>query len=129
MSLINIKNLVPKTGTLIIKHPVTGETEFSLDSGEKVQLILHIVGRNSQEWLDFMKKINEKGGLDKGELFSRISDNAKSFISNQIVGWDDTGALKEPYSKENAEKLINDPKNSWLMEQIQEFLLDEANFF
>ena len=61
MSLINIKSLQPKVGKLIIKHPVTGETEFELENGEKVQLILHVVGRNSQQWVDFMKKINESG--------------------------------------------------------------------
>jgi hypothetical protein len=129
MSLINISSLQPKQGKLIIKHPVTGETFFQLPDGEKVQLILYIVGRNSPQWLEFMKKINAKGGLEQGELFSRISENAKSFVANQIVGWEDNGALKEPYSPEKAEELINDPHNNWMMEQIQTFLIDETNFF
>lgn len=129
MSLIAIKSLQPKSANIIIKHPVTNETEFELESGEKVQLILHIVGRNSSQWLDFMKAMTDKGGLSQGELFSRISDNAKAFVANQIIGWEDNGALKEPYSKEAAEKLINDPENNWLMEQVQEFLINESNFF
>lgn len=129
MSLINIKSLQPKSANLIIKHPITGDTEFELDSGEKVQLVLKVVGRNSQQWLDFMKAMTDKGGLSQGELFSRISDNAKSFVANQIIGWHNNGALKEPYSKEAAEKLINDPENNWLMEQVQEFLINESNFF
>lgn len=94
MSLINISSLQPKIGELIIKHPVTGETEFEIPNGEKVQFILHIVGRNSPQWLDFMTKIQAKGGLEKGELFSRISENAKEFVANQIVGWVDNRSTK-----------------------------------
>lgn len=129
MSLINITSLQPKQGKLIVKHPITGDQYFDLPDGEKVQFILYIVGRNSPQWLEFMKKINEKGGLTQGELFSRISDSAKEFVANQIVGWEDNGALKVPYSPEKASELINDPHNNWLMEQIQAFLVDETNFF
>ena len=68
-------------------------------------------------------------GLSQGELFSRISDSAKEFVANQIVGWVDNGALKEPYSPEKSLQLISDPANNWIMEQVQQFLIDETNFF
>jgi len=129
MSIINIESLQPKKGKLIIKHPITGNDLFKLSNGEEVQFILYVVGRNSPEWLDFMKKINAKGGLEQGELFSRISDNAKEFLANQIVGWEDNGALKEKYSPEKALELVSDPHNNWIIEQIQSFLIDETNFF
>lgn len=127
MSLINIESLVPKSKLVIIKHPVTGETEFDTLDGKRVQLEIEIVGRNSSQWLDFMKGFQSTGNRD--ELFSRINDQSREFIASLIVGWTDNGALKEPYSDDKAIELVSNPENTWLLEQLQEALIDETNFF
>ena len=68
-------------------------------------------------------------GASKEELFSRISDEAHEFVASLITGWKDNGAIDEVYSQEAALSLISNPENIWLLEQLQAFLLDEANFF
>lgn len=129
MTKILIPSLVPQVAKIKIKHPLTGETEFELADGTNVELEIHVVGRNSKQWLDFMKELKVKGGDDRDELFSRISDSARQFVSRLIVGWTDNGALNESYSVEAAEELLMDPSNTWIMEQLQEAILTESNFF
>jgi hypothetical protein len=131
MSIINIKQLKPQIFKLKIKHPVTGETEFSLSDNdkEKVSLEIHIVGRNSKQWLDFMKTLKLSSNDTKEEIFSRVTETAREFVSSLIVGWTNNGALSEEYSAEAALKLISDGDNVWILEQIQEAIINDANFF
>lgn len=143
MANIQINTLKPQIGKLKIKHPTqfneeiteSGEkiqvpiTEFDLPDGSKGPLELHIVGRNSKQWLDFMRKIKASGAQEKQELFSKITEEAHEFVASLIVGWLDNGAIDEPYSKEAAVDLISNPANIWILEQIQVYILDETNFF
>lgn len=129
MANITIETLKPKIGTIQIKHPVTGVKEFDLPDGSKGPLEIQMVGRNSTQWLDFMKKIANINKEGKVELFSKISEESHEFVASLIVGWTNNGAIDEPYSAEAAISLITNPLNIWILEQLQAFLLEEQNFF
>ena len=127
MTAIAIKNLIPQVCKLSIKHPVTGETEFPLPDGSTGPLEIWLVGRNSVEWFNFIKKL--KDGNSTADLFSKVAQEAQELIASLIVGWLDNGAIDNTYSKENALELISNPQNVWLLEQLQAALLEESNFF
>ena len=129
MAKILIPALIPQVHKVIIKHPVTGETTFQSLDGSEVQLIIHVVGRNSNQWLDFMRELKVSGSDDRNELFSRISEKSREFVAKLIVGWDENGAINESYSEEAALKLLMDANNTWILEQLQASILDENNFF
>jgi hypothetical protein len=114
------------TEAQLIKHPIT---EFDLPDGSKGPLEIWLVGRNSQQWLDFMRKIKANGSNEKSDLFSKITEEAHEFVASLIVGWLDNGAIDVPYSKEEAFNLISSPDNIWILEQLQVYILDETNFF
>ena len=129
MANIQIKELKPQVATVLIKHPVTGETEFLLPDGNKVNLEIQMVGRNSKQWLEFMRKIKSHDSNTKEELFSKITNSATEFVASLIVGWADNGAIDVPFSPEAAKELLAQPENIWMLEQLQEALLNETNFF
>lgn len=127
MTAIAISQLIPQVCKLQIKHPVTGETEFPLPDGSTGPLEIWLVGRNSKEWFDYIKKIKDSN--QEVEIFSKVSKDAHELMSRLIIGWLDNGAIDNQYSKENALDLISNPQNIWLLEQLQSALIDEANFF
>lgn len=138
MAKIQIETLKPQIGTLRIKHPVLTKINedgieepidlFPLPDGTEGPLELYVVGRNSQQWFDFMKKLKDMGG-DSKDILSKISNEAHEFVSSLIVGWKDNGALDTKYSKEEALSLVKNPENIWIIEQLQVFILNETNFF
>jgi hypothetical protein len=129
MANIQIKELKPQVATVLIKHPITGETIFDLPDGTKVELKIYMVGRNSKQWLEFMRSLKSNVSTAKEDLFSRISDSATEFVASLIVGWSNNGSIDVPYSPEAAKELLSQPENIWLLEQLQEALLNETNFF
>lgn len=130
MTNITIKELVPQIGKYKVKHPITDQTEWVLPDGSTGPLEIWLVGRSSKKWLDFMKTTKEANkDVTTTELFSRVTDVARDFLAEMIVGWLDNGAIDTSYSPENARDLVNDPNNIWLLEQLQSFVLTESNFF
>lgn len=128
MARILAKSLVPKIGKLHIKD-VFGNTEFELPNSGTGPLELHIVGRNSQQWLDIIKKIKDNSIDNEADLWSKTSKDAVEFASSLIVGWEDNGLIDVPYSKEEALNLVSNPDNIDILQQIQEFIMDSTNFF
>ena len=103
-------------------------TDFDLPNGEKGPMEIHLVGLYSKEWKDFIKDFRDLGKTGE-ELFSRIAPDALKFAASLIVGWLDNGAIDEPYSADGALELISNPENMWLLEQIQQEVIDQSNFF
>ena len=112
---------------------------FPLPDGSIGPLEIYLVGRNSKQWLDFMKeikKMSKKGeGVDIStgvmdlDLMDRISDKSREFMASLIIGWLDNGALDAEYTPDEALELVSNAENIWLLEQMQEFVLVESNFF
>jgi hypothetical protein len=127
MANITTKALKPQTGALHITHPGTGELVFELPNGNKVPFIIYMVGRNSPQWVTFMKKMHLTS--TQIDIRSKVLDEAHDFAAALIIGWEDNGIIDEHYSPEAALSLIKNPDNVWLLGQIQNFFLDEANFF
>jgi hypothetical protein len=111
---------------LIIDVPVD---TFDLPDGTQGPLELYIVGRNSPQWLEFMKKIKSSAQKEYVDIFSLIEKEGKEFVASMIVGWLDNGAIDTPYSNEAAFEILSNPENLWIVEQIQKFIIDERNFF
>jgi hypothetical protein len=124
---ITLDTLKPKTAKLNITHPATGETMFALPDGTEVPFIIYVVGRNSPQWANFMKKMHST--TTQIDVRSKVVPEALEFAASLIVGWEDNGIIDEPYSPEAALSLIKNTDNIWLLGQIQNFFLDESNFF
>lgn len=127
MASITLSSLKPTTATLQVKHPVTGETEFELPDGSMGPLELYVVGRNSPQWVQIITEL--KKNAEGYDVFSKISEDAHKFLASLIVGWKDNGAIDTPYSYDEALSLIKNPDNIWLVDQLQQFILEEKNFF
>lgn len=129
MAKITLEALKPHVAKIKIAHPITGETEFALPDGKMVPLEIHLVGRNSKQWLDFMRSIQTQADDTRESLFSKINDQSREFVAALIVGWTDNGALNEKYSPESALELVSDPDNIWILDQLQAAIITESNFF
>jgi hypothetical protein len=129
MAKIIIEALKPQVAKVKIAHPITGDTEFALPDGTLVPLEIHLVGRNSKQWLDFMRSIQTNAEDTRESLFSKINDASRDFVAALIVGWTENGALNEPYSPESALELVSDPDNIWILDQLQNAIITESNFF
>lgn len=120
----NIKNTKPKAATYIIKNPVKMATDpdyewFETEDGTKIQGKIQLVGRNSKQFKDYIKKIS-----DNSETL-----DYKKVIAELIIGWEDTGFFDAPFSAEKVQELITDPNDDWLVEQLVTFSVDNSNFF
>lgn len=144
MANIQIETLVPCTGTIRIFHPTQKElvkhedgtetlepiTLFPLPDGTEGPLELYVVGRNSQQWISYLKKlkVDYKEGKDI-DVLSLITQESHKFIASMIIGWLNNGAIDAPYTQEDALELVANPNNYWLLEQIQQYIVDETHFF
>ena len=131
MTTIAVESLKPQTSELKLKHPVTGETNFTVGSKTDVEGILILCSKYSDEYVeaikhmaqDFEEKQNSK--VDVGYVNKLTSD----MWSKCIVGWVDNGFFTDPYTKEGAMILLNNSENSWVIEQITTHIQDDSNFF
>lgn len=116
--------ITPTQGKFTARHPVTGDTEFEKADGTTVQGIFYVVGSSSKEFYNYINGkraydiLQESDGDDTGEMLAAL-----------IVGWDDTGFVDVPYSKEEALDMMNSPENLWLRQQLKDFMEDQSNFF
>ena len=130
MSALNLK-LKVKKGILKLTNPITGGTEFDIETDEgtkQVECVLHLVGSHSKEYFNFLKKARENG-WDIRKAFEPWNVEFNELIASVIIGWDDNGAFNTPWSAEAAREVILAEGNEWIIEQISTFLFESANFF
>lgn len=135
MASIVTEQLKPKVAELLIKHPVTGNTEFEiLGQEEKVQGILRIVGQYSDEFVNASKVMAQEfevfaNAEDKSEALDTVKHIKRDMLAKCIVGWEDNGFFSTPYSPEEALDLLTQTENDWLVDQIMSFTTEKSNFF
>lgn len=130
---MDLNKLIPqkadKGATLVIEHPVTGEeikgmtvTVCGMDS-ERYQ---EIKQRKVQETLD-QKSSRKAKKLSAKEL----AEAGVRDLADLTIGWTgfEFGKDEYPFTPENAFKLFTNPQYKWLVEQIDAFVSDRANFF
>jgi len=131
MANLNVGELRPKTHLFKIKHPATGETLFEVPDGEstkQVEGLIELVGVNSKEFYAASRKLLRDKNLHDGDIFELEQDNIDA-LCTCIVGWEDNGFFDETFTLKGAIELLSNPENSWLKDQIQEAVLEKANFF
>jgi hypothetical protein len=121
--------ILDNAGKILYEEPIMEpEDTFTLPDGSRVQGILHIVGRNSKQYMDAIKTIMKKG-IPSSQSLDRLADDKTTMLASYIVGWDDTGLFNLQYSPDEAYNLISNPEMFWLREQIDQFIMDDTNFF
>jgi len=118
----------PHTSEFIAKHPATGDENFGTKKAP-VYGKFTVAGVNSPEFYDavavLLKASEEQSNVDFG----------KKSIASCIVNWetskfyvDDAGEPVE-FSHKNAEALVLEKDNYWLVSQLRAFVENQANFF
>ena len=116
--------------TMCLKHPTTGDTWFEKpDSDEKYQIKFKVKGHFSTDFYEeskkFIKIISDKGRME----LEKITDENVELLASCIIDWEDNGAMIEPYSPENAKKMLADPEKHFVFQQLMNFVNDRTNFF
>lgn len=115
--------------TLVIEHPVTGD--------EIKGMTVTVCGMDSERYQE-MKRRKMQNALDEKANRKPKKLNAKDLaeagmrdLAELTLGWTGFEFGKEdyPFTTDNAFKLYTNPSFKWLVDQIDEFVSDRANFF
>ena len=110
----------PRSHTMPLIHPADGQ----------IGVTVEVVGFDSQEWNEGLDKMNEELA---GELLAskprldQVRLNGK-LIAKLVVGWDEE-YFGMPFTPDNAEIVLGDPDNVWLVECIEGVVRNRQLFF
>lgn len=112
----------PHTSKFRPLHPATNENAFTKGK-KKIKPYIELVGSNSSEFYNCVK------AEDAIDILQEEDNSTARLVAACIVGWDKSGFIDEPYSKEAALEIMLDPNNLWLLNQLKEHIAQTANFF
>jgi hypothetical protein len=103
--------------------------EFVNPTGVK----LKVVGTDSKQYREAERKMLPYAGKKltdlKPEELEKIAALKRDMVVSFIVGWDNDEAFGAPYSPEYAKELFTKPEANMIMEQVEAFAQERANFF
>jgi hypothetical protein len=125
------------TSDMPVAHPLTGEptTWIITFAGPGHPKTIDLADRRARQQLRDEKAKEQarvNGRKWKAEDKTPAEQRAENveWIADRVVGWTPVKINGDDlsYSRENAIKLLADPKKGWLFRQCLEFLLAEENF-
>lgn len=112
-----LKDLLPHDSQLQLVHPTMGELDVYLTMrGFYSDTVRHSVERA-------VELSNKQASKEECELAMNQA------LANAIVGWSDDEFFGEPCTYKAALELMTNPLNHWVKKGVQDFLLDQRNFF
>ena len=114
-------------------HPSTQVMELVLPSGDKTGIKLTLQGTDTKAFKDAAKAFTQRQ-LERKDKTPDVNELEKQRIDLAVVclvGWE---GLQEddvdvPFTKAKAKELLSTPELGFIVEQIEEFVTQRANFF
>lgn len=131
MANIAVSELVPHSTTMKLKHPVTGETAFTVGNGKKqkkVEGILTVVGHFSNEFHKAIMVYLDNDRVE-GSVLDHLDEQTVKLTAACVTGWKDNGFFDEPYSPEGIEEIMMNPEFRFITNQVREFVAEKQHFF
>lgn len=124
---MDLDAIQPRTGSMPVKHPVTGEP---------TDAVILVAGVDSEQYQVAQRQAWERR-LDRSSqgrnkpTFEEYEQDGLELLVACTVGW--SGLSKDgkdlDYTPAAARKLYSDPRYVWLRTQVDRFIGDRANFF
>ena len=113
--------------------PSTQQLEIVMPSGEQTGINLTIQGQDTKAFRDAAKAFAMKQ-LERKDKAIDLNEIEKQRLELAVVCLVDWAGLQEddvevPFSKAKAKELLAMPELSFIVEQIEEFVTQRANFF
>lgn len=132
---MDIKALLPSTQVMEIRLPSPGKDPISGKDipGEPTGIKLHLQGQDTAEFRTtakaFAKRQLER--KDKTLDFDEMEKERIELVTVCVVDWENLqeDGVDVPFSKAKAKELFSNPKLVFIVEQIEEFVAQRANFF
>ena len=130
-NILNVKDLFAQVVSL----------ELTTFDGEPTGVTLSVVGHDSRQYKDLEKRLlpyylgkplTPQGSINlmslSPEEISQVNELKLQMTLACIVGWD-AEVFGQPYSPEATTELFGKPEATFIVEQVEAFVSERANFF